>query len=120
MSAIPHVRTADDRFDELPGYLWPALYTSAPPALGGLRLHFLDEGPRDAPFTWLCLHGNAAWSYVYRHMIPVFLTAGHRVVAPDLCPDSVRATSPPAWPSTRLAGTVRCCCSSSRHWTCSA
>lgn len=84
MSAIPHVRTPDDRFDELPGYPWPAHYTSALPALGGLRLHYLDEGPRDAPFTWLCLHGNPAWSYVYRHMIPVFLTAGHRVVAPDL------------------------------------
>jgi len=84
MSAIPHVRTADDRFDELPGYPWPAHYTSALAALGGLRLHYLDEGPRDAPFTWLCLHGNPAWSYVYRHMIPVFVNAGHRVVAPDL------------------------------------
>jgi pimeloyl-ACP methyl ester carboxylesterase len=34
--------------------------------------------------TWLCLHGNPAWSYLYRHMIPVFLAAGHRVVAPDM------------------------------------
>ena len=34
--------------------------------------------------TWLCLHGNPAWSYLYRKMIPVFLAAGHRVVAPDL------------------------------------
>jgi tRNA(adenine34) deaminase len=30
------------------------------------------------------LHGNPAWSYLYRKMIPVFLQAGHRVVAPDL------------------------------------
>jgi tRNA(adenine34) deaminase len=52
--------------------------------LNGLRLHYLDEGPRDAPLTWLCLHGNPAWSYLYRKMIPVFLAAGHRVVAPDL------------------------------------
>jgi tRNA(adenine34) deaminase len=84
MSTIPYLRTPDSRFDNLPGYPWPAHYTSAMPALGGLRLHYLDEGPRDAPVTWLCVHGNPAWSYVYRHMIPVFLTAGHRVVAPDL------------------------------------
>jgi len=54
------------------------------PALNGLRLHYLDEGPAEAPLTWLCLHGNPAWSYLYRRMVPVFLGAGHRVVAPDL------------------------------------
>jgi tRNA(adenine34) deaminase len=54
------------------------------PALAGLRLHYLDEGPQGAPLTWLCLHGNPAWSYLYRHMLPVFTAAGHRVVAPDL------------------------------------
>ena len=48
-------------------------------------MHYLDEGPREAEgVTWLCLHGNPAWSYLYRKMIPVFLEAGHRVVAPDL------------------------------------
>jgi tRNA(adenine34) deaminase len=56
--------------------------------MAGLRLHYLDEGPTDAgesaPITWLCLHGNPAWSYLYRKMIPVWLAAGHRVVAPDL------------------------------------
>jgi pimeloyl-ACP methyl ester carboxylesterase len=47
-------------------------------------MHFIDEGPRDAVATVLCLHGNPSWSYLYRHMIPVFLAAGLRVVAPDL------------------------------------
>jgi len=47
-------------------------------------MHYLDEGHPDAPVTWLCLHGNPAWSYLYRRMIPVFAAAGHRVVAPDL------------------------------------
>jgi tRNA(adenine34) deaminase len=47
-------------------------------------MHYLDEGPRDAAITWLCLHGNPAWSYLYRKMIPVFLEAGGRVVAPDM------------------------------------
>jgi tRNA(adenine34) deaminase len=47
-------------------------------------MHYLDEGDANAPLTWLCLHGNPAWSYLYRKMIPVWLAAGHRVVAPDL------------------------------------
>ena len=51
-------------------------YLSDLPALGGLRMHYLDEGPADAPLTWLCLHGNPAWSYLYRQMIPVFLADG--------------------------------------------
>lgn len=78
------VRTPDERFSELPGYPWTPHYLNDLPALSGLRLHYLDEGPRDTPLTWLCLHGNPSWSYLYRKMIPVFLAAGHRVVAPDL------------------------------------
>ena len=78
------LRTPESCFHALPGYPWAARYTSEPPALGGLRMHYLDEGPPGAPVTWLCLHGNPAWSYLYRHMLPVFLAAGHRVVAPDM------------------------------------
>ena len=78
------LRTPEARFDDLPDYPWEPKYISDLPSLGGLRLHYLDEGPRDAPLIWLCLHGNPAWSYLYRHMLPVFLAAGHRVVAPDL------------------------------------
>jgi tRNA(adenine34) deaminase len=78
------VRTPDERFADLPGYPWSPHYVSDLPALAGLRMHYLDEGPRGAPITWLCLHGNPSWSYLYRHMVPVFLQAGDRVVAPDL------------------------------------
>jgi tRNA(adenine34) deaminase len=78
------LRTPEERFAALPGYPWPPHYLSDLPSLAGLRLHHLDEGPRNAPRTWLCLHGNPAWSYLYRKMIPVFLAAGDRVVAPDL------------------------------------
>jgi pimeloyl-ACP methyl ester carboxylesterase len=78
------LRTPERCFDDLPGYPWPGHYLSDLPALDGLRLHYLDEGPRQAPRTWLCLHGNPAWSYLYRKMIPVFLAAGDRVVAPDM------------------------------------
>ena len=78
------VRTPDSAFAALPGYPWAPRYLSDLPALAGLRLHYLDEGPADAPLTWLCLHGNPGWSYLYRHMLPVWLAAGHRVVAPDM------------------------------------
>ena len=78
------VRTPDAQFDQLSDYPWPANYLSNLPTLAGLRMHYLDLGPRDAALTFLCLHGNPAWSYLYRKMIPVFLTAGNRVVAPDL------------------------------------
>lgn len=78
------LRTPDAAFAGLPDYPWAPHYLSELPALAGLRLHYLDEGPADAPLTWLCLHGNPAWSYLWRHMIPVWTAAGHRVVAPDL------------------------------------
>ncbi|MCJ0763223.1 tRNA adenosine(34) deaminase TadA [Variovorax terrae] len=78
------LRTPEARFAGLPGYPWEPHYLSDLPSLDGLRLHYLDEGPRDAALTWLCLHGNPAWSYLYRKMIPVFLRGGGRVVAPDL------------------------------------
>lgn len=78
------LRTPDGQFDGLPDYPWAARYLSDLPALDGLRLHYLDEGNPSASLTYLCLHGNPAWSYVYRKMIPVFLADGKRVVAPDL------------------------------------
>jgi len=78
------LRTPEERFANVPDYPWSPQYLSDLPALDGLRMHFLDEGPKDAQLTYLCLHGNPAWSYLYRKMIPVFTGAGHRVVAPDL------------------------------------
>ncbi|MET1114952.1 MAG: tRNA adenosine(34) deaminase TadA [Comamonas sp.] len=78
------LRTRDAAFAGLPDYPWAPHYASDWPSLQGLRLHYLDEGPRDASLTWLCLHGTAAWSYQFRHLLPLFLAAGHRVLAPDL------------------------------------
>jgi len=78
------LRTPDAAFEGLPGYPWAPRHVSDLPSLAGLRLHYLDEGPADAPVTWLCLHGNPAWSYLYRKMIPAFTASGGRVVAPDL------------------------------------
>ncbi|GKT20644.1 tRNA adenosine(34) deaminase TadA [Acidovorax sp. SUPP3334] len=78
------LRTPDSAFDSLVGHAWAPHYLSDLPSLGGLRLHYLDEGPRDAARTWLCLHGLPTGSYLYRHMLPVFAAAGDRVVVPDL------------------------------------
>jgi len=81
------LRTPDAAFRDLPDYPWPPRYISDLRALQGLRLHYLDEQADEVPptgMTFLCLHGNPAWSYLYRKMIPVFLRAGHRVVAPDM------------------------------------
>lgn len=78
------LRTPESAFADLPGYPWAPHYLSDLPSAIGWRIHYLDEGPADAPLTWLCLHGNPTWSYVYRRMIPVFLAAGHRVLAPDM------------------------------------
>jgi len=78
------LRTPESCFDGLPDYPWQPHYVADLPSLAGLRLHYLDEGPTDARRTWLCLHGNPAWSYLYRKMIPVFLQAGDRVIAPDM------------------------------------
>ena len=73
------LRTPDDRFANLPGYPFEPHYTE----VDGLRIHFVDEGPRDAA-SILMLHGEPSWSYLYRKMIPIFVDAGHRAVAPDL------------------------------------
>ena len=77
------LRTPDDRFTDLPGFPYDPIYMDDLAGFEGLRLHLTDEGPRDAGATFLCLHGEPTWSYLYRKMIPVFTSAGHRVVAPD-------------------------------------
>jgi haloalkane dehalogenase len=78
------VRTPDDRFAGLPGYQFEPHYADIADGDGGtLRMHYLDEGPSDAAPV-LLLHGEPSWSYLYRHMIPPLVAAGHRVIAPDL------------------------------------
>jgi haloalkane dehalogenase len=73
------LRTPDERFADLPGWPYAPLYLEQ----DGLRQHYVDEGPRDAAVTALCLHGEPSWAYLYRKMLPVFTAAGIRVVAPD-------------------------------------
>lgn len=77
------LRTPEACFARLPGYPFAPHYLTDLPGYTGLRLHHLDEGPRDAPVA-LCLHGQPTWSYLYRKMIPAFTAPGMRVIAPDL------------------------------------
>lgn len=77
------LRTAEQHFAALPDFPFQARYIDDLPGVHGCRVHYLDEGPADAEVTWLCLHGEPTWSYLYRKMIPVFVAAGQRVVAPD-------------------------------------
>ena len=83
MSTLPlvtdFVRTDESAFANIPDFPYPPHYTE----VGGLRIAFIDEGPRDAPVV-LLMHGEPTWSFLYRKMIPVLLQAGLRVIAPDL------------------------------------
>jgi len=78
------LRAFDQRFENLPDWPFAPHYARVPDGEGGsLRMHTVDEGARGAA-PILCLHGQPTWSYLYRKMIPPFVAAGHRVIAPDL------------------------------------
>jgi len=78
------LRTPDSRFEDLSGYDFEPHYSNINASDGTqLRLHYLDEGPRDGEII-LCMHGQPSWSYLYRKMIPILVDAGFRVIAPDL------------------------------------
>ena len=77
-------RTPDERFIDLVDYPFQPRYLQVGDTEGGeLRIHYLDEGPANGQII-LLMHGQPVWSYVYRHMIPLLVAAGFRVIAPDL------------------------------------
>lgn len=78
------LRTPDERFANLPGFPFAPHYVEIPDGEGGtLRVHHLDEGPRDGRVV-LLMHGNPSWSFLWRKTIPPIVAAGYRCVAPDL------------------------------------
>jgi len=72
------VRTAEENFSDLPDFPYEPHYHQ----WQDLRMHYLDEGPRDGP-VMLLLHGMPTWAYLYRDMIPGLVAAGYRCIAPD-------------------------------------
>jgi haloalkane dehalogenase len=87
MSVIVHktadgrefVRTPDHAFEGLPDFPYAPNYVE----IDGLRMHYVDDGPRNGQVV-LLLHGQPDWSYLYRKMIPLIVAAGHRVIVPDM------------------------------------
>ena len=73
------LRTPDERFNDIKDYPFSANYLT----IGDTRIHYLDEGPVDGKIIYL-LHGEPAWSYLFRKMIPTLTAAGYRVIAPDM------------------------------------
>ncbi|QLC20805.1 alpha/beta fold hydrolase [Parasphingopyxis sp. CP4] len=80
---VSALRTPEDRFENIPDFDYPVHYAEDLPGYEGLRASWVDAGPADADRTFLCLHGEPSWSFLYRKMMPVFLESGARVIAPD-------------------------------------
>jgi haloalkane dehalogenase len=78
------LRTPDSRFENIPDFPFAPHYCEIRDGDGtALRLHYLDEGPREADPV-LLMHGEPSWSFLYRKIIPGLVARGHRAVAPDL------------------------------------
>lgn len=77
-SGLRYVRTPEARFDDLEGFPFASNYVT----VDGLRVHYVDEGPRGGEVV-LLLHGQPTWAYLYRKMIPVLAGFGRRVIALD-------------------------------------
>ena len=79
------LRTPDEAFAGIDDFPFAPHYAEIADRQDGtaLRVHYVDEGPRDAPVA-LMMHGEPSWSYLYRHMIGPVAAAGLRVLAPDL------------------------------------
>jgi haloalkane dehalogenase len=78
------LRTPTECFEGLPDYDFTEHFTMVDDHEGSqLRVHYVDEGPRDAD-PIILMHGEPTWSFLYRHMIARLVADGHRVIAPDL------------------------------------
>lgn len=77
-TGVAYLTTPATNFENLTDFPFSPNYLD----IDGLRMHYVDEGPRDAPVA-LMVHGMPTWSYLYRSMIPPLLAAGYRCIAPD-------------------------------------
>jgi haloalkane dehalogenase len=73
-------RAPDERFEGIDWPFEPHYLTHA----DGLRQHYVDERPTGRERgTFLLVHGEPTWSYLYRGWIEELVGLGYRVVAPD-------------------------------------
>jgi haloalkane dehalogenase len=78
------LRTPDARFEALADWPFAPRYLDLKSGEGpALRLHYVDEGPREGR-PILLMHGEPSWAYLYRKIIPALTARGHRALAPDL------------------------------------
>jgi len=78
------LRTPDECFKIVTDFNYEPCYTNIKTEDGSeLRIHHIDEGPRDGPIL-LAMHGQPVWCYLYSRMLPFLTEAGIRVIAPDL------------------------------------
>ncbi len=80
LTKVKKLRTPEEKFKSIPNYAFEANYVDVG---DDLRMHYVDQGPVDGKIV-LLLHGEPSWSFLYRHMIPLFVDAGYRTIAPDL------------------------------------
>ncbi|MFZ0666208.1 MAG: haloalkane dehalogenase [Acidimicrobiales bacterium] len=80
------LRTPDEAFAGVVGFDFEPHYLEIEggPGDSPLRVHYLDEGPADAPDTVVLMHGEPSWCFLYRKVIPLLKAQGLRVIAPDL------------------------------------
>ena len=71
--------TPEERFENLPDFTFDPHFIK----VDGINIHYLDEGNKKAEVV-LLMHGEPSWSFLYRHMIPILVKAGFRILAPDL------------------------------------
>lgn len=78
LDEVEFLRTPEANFAELPEFPYPANYI----AFEGLRLSYVDVGPRDGPIA-LLMHGMPTWSFLYRRIILRLVAQGWRCLAAD-------------------------------------
>lgn len=100
------LRTPEERFARLADWPYAPTYEQVEADGAQLRVARVDEGPADAHPVVL-LHGEPTWGYLWRHVLPPLLEAGHRVVVPDLVGFGRSDKQPRGWYSyPRLAATL--------------
>lgn len=80
---IKALRTPEENFENLSNFPFKPIYINDLNGYKKLRMHYIDEGPKESNVVFLCLHGQPTYCYLYRKMIPIFTSAGYRAVAPD-------------------------------------